>query len=117
MSNFVTSVYPEQGGELFMEKDRAYFVEHPEDECYFRERFEGEPHNCPFPVPYMVVFNLGNGMRLRIPYQKSVLSSSDVERLKKKYKQPLAKMKKMAKGDYSNKKIIRNKNKGFGKKK
>ena len=112
MANFVTSVYPEQGGELFMEKDREYFREHPEDECYLRERFKGEPHNCPFLVPYMVVFNVGNGMRMRLPYQKSSLSIDDIEKLKRQYKKHLMAMRKLEKKG----KISKSKSKGFGKK-
>jgi len=112
MSNFVTNVYPEQGGELYMEKDRAYFREHPEDECYHRERFVGEPHNCPFPVPYMVVFNLGNGLRMRIPYQKSSISTDDIEKLKRQYKKHFMAMKKLGKKG----KTSKSKSKGFAKK-
>lgn len=62
MPTFVSSVFPEQGNEFYMAKDREYFKQHPQAECYHRELFKGEPHNCPFPVPYIVVFNIGLGI-------------------------------------------------------
>lgn len=72
------------GEEVFMEADRSFFKNNPDKSFYLRERFNDE--SMPDSPPYVVVFNLGDGMRFRIPFQKSTLSDEDVKQLKKECK-------------------------------
>ncbi len=102
----------ELGEEVFVKADRSFFKNNPDESFYLRERFNDEL--MPDSPPYVVVFNLGKGMRFRIPFYKSTLSDEDIKQIKKECKEQFDAIKKLK--SKSKPKLRLKKNKGFGKK-
>ena len=101
---------PEQGDERFMKADRNFFKKNPEKDFYLRKRFEDE--RMPDSPSYVLVFNIGQGVRLRLPYYKSTVSDEELKQVKTKHKRQFQARKKFK--SKSKPKIKLNKNKGFG---
>ena len=113
MNNSQIIVNPERGEELFMKTDRNFFKKNPNESFYLRERFEDEI--MPDSPPYVLVFNLGKGIRIRLPYYKSTVSDEEIKQVKQDYRREFKAMDKLK--PKSKPKVRLNKTKGFGLKK